>query len=275
MILQVGFFFLIIGLSFVSYFFIDQQLLYFIHNHINSIFQSFFELITKLGCSNLYLILSLICVLAGLTLFRGSNLSRLSFYIFLSILLTGFVIDSIKYTAERARPRLLKQFNLYGFELNKIRDKDDIFPTGKFVYSLNLNLLEVKNKGDENCKDELIDLMEEKKNCHLKQNSYELVLFDEKKDYDSFPSGHSGVIFCFAACLSLIFRNRGLSIILFLIAGFIASSRLFLEAHYLSDVIVGSYLGYLVASLVWILCFDANSPLTKELNRWTIQRRNI
>lgn len=60
----------------------------------------------------------------------------------------------------------------------------------------------------------------------------------------SLPSGHSGTSIGFAACIWALFPNRRLQCILVtLLAVGIAASRIVLCAHYLSDVLIGSWLG--------------------------------
>ncbi len=67
--------------------------------------------------------------------------------------------------------------------------------------------------------------------------------------YVSFPSGHSITIFSTATALALLFPR--FSIPLFLSACVIAFSRVTVGAHYFSDVIMGSYLGILVAIVLY------------------------
>lgn len=61
-------------------------------------------------------------------------------------------------------------------------------------------------------------------------------------DY-SFPSGHS--MFAFLITKIIVSKNPNLKI-LYLIPILIAISRIYLGVHYLSDIIIGSFLGYYI-----------------------------
>lgn len=61
----------------------------------------------------------------------------------------------------------------------------------------------------------------------------------------SFPSAHSATAFMFAGVLP--FQPQSL---LYLIAGMVAFSRIYLQSHYLSDTVAGSLIGILVAALI-------------------------
>ncbi len=67
--------------------------------------------------------------------------------------------------------------------------------------------------------------------------------------YVSFPSGHSATVFTTATALALLFPR--LSIPLFLFASAVAFSRVTVGAHYFSDVLMGSYLGIVVALILY------------------------
>ena len=66
-------------------------------------------------------------------------------------------------------------------------------------------------------------------------------------DY-SFPSGHATISFASATLLSVFDKKR--KKYFYLIAVLIAFSRVYLGYHYVSDVIVGSLLGWLISSIV-------------------------
>lgn len=63
----------------------------------------------------------------------------------------------------------------------------------------------------------------------------------------SFPSGHSGNSFMTATILS---AYLGRSFAFFVLAIAIAASRVYLEDHYLSDVLVGSVIGFLIGQIL-------------------------
>ncbi len=64
----------------------------------------------------------------------------------------------------------------------------------------------------------------------------------------SFPSGHSGS--SFTAATIFYFTNKKFGICAYILAFLIAFSRIFLHAHYPTDVICGALLGIIVASIV-------------------------
>lgn len=67
----------------------------------------------------------------------------------------------------------------------------------------------------------------------------------------SFFSGHAANSFGFATLMSLLFRNRILTISVFIFALVTAYSRIYLGVHFISDVAVGMVVGILVGLLVY------------------------
>jgi membrane-associated phospholipid phosphatase len=67
--------------------------------------------------------------------------------------------------------------------------------------------------------------------------------------YHSFPSGHTGVAFALFGVLLFADRRHGWWALL--AAAAIAWSRIYSNAHHLSDVMVGALLGLMTASFVW------------------------
>ncbi|WP_250278505.1 phosphatase PAP2 family protein [[Clostridium] colinum] len=68
----------------------------------------------------------------------------------------------------------------------------------------------------------------------------------------SFPSGHS--LSSFLAATFIFYTNKKWGIIAYILAFFIALSRVILMVHYPSDVIVGAILGLTIALfIIWIL----------------------
>ena len=70
-----------------------------------------------------------------------------------------------------------------------------------------------------------------------------------KNKYHSFPSGHTGAAFAFFGVL--LFANRWRGWWALLAAAAIGWSRIYLNVHHFSDVIVGALVGLVTASLVW------------------------
>jgi membrane-associated phospholipid phosphatase len=75
----------------------------------------------------------------------------------------------------------------------------------------------------------------------------EFLLFKNK--YHSFPSGHTGAAFAFFGVP--LFANRRYGWWALFAAGAIAWSRIYLNVHHLSDVMVGALVGLITAFLVW------------------------
>ena len=67
-------------------------------------------------------------------------------------------------------------------------------------------------------------------------------------DFHSFPSGHSNTLFALACALALFSpRSR---LVLLILAGFLASSRIVVNAHFVSDVIAGAGLAFITT--LWL-----------------------
>ncbi|MDY3128166.1 MAG: phosphatase PAP2 family protein [Corynebacterium sp.] len=75
----------------------------------------------------------------------------------------------------------------------------------------------------------------------------------------SFPSGHATVAGALAGAITMVVRVRGdkrasasaLCVVMWTWALFMATARLYLGVHWLSDVLTGLVLGALVSILVW------------------------
>ena len=63
---------------------------------------------------------------------------------------------------------------------------------------------------------------------------------------NSMPSGHSATAFAIFLCLSMFVRNSLLRIVFFILALLVGYSRIYLSQHFLSDVVVGSFIGVAV-----------------------------
>lgn len=94
---------------------------------------------------------------------------------------------------------------------------------------------------------------------------YRLKAFFETGDYgfsimnsfgysnSSFPSGHSSIIFTFVTIVMLLFpiKSKSIKAIVYLFASIIAFSRVMVNAHYISDVIVGCSIGYILSVYIF------------------------
>jgi membrane-associated phospholipid phosphatase len=101
----------------------------------------------------------------------------------------------------------------------------------------------------------------------LHHNDYGFAFFKTQAAWNSMPSGHTTTVFALACCLSELYpRGR---ILWFAYALTIAFSRIIVDAHYLSDVVAGAFLGWLTVRLfvhygiihLWKAIFPVDSPL--------------
>lgn len=86
-------------------------------------------------------------------------------------------------------------------------------------------------------------------NMLFEHDLYGFVGFKIGSQFNSLPSGHSATAFALAIGLALLFPRY--KYLYFIIAIFIASSRVILTFHYLSDVLIGSLFGGLLALLLY------------------------
>jgi len=75
-----------------------------------------------------------------------------------------------------------------------------------------------------------------------------MAFFGPGSDYHSFPSGHASFAFMFATVIGGFFPRARWP--LYLLAAVIASSRVVMNGHYVSDVVFGAFLGILSGWLV-------------------------
>jgi membrane-associated phospholipid phosphatase len=69
--------------------------------------------------------------------------------------------------------------------------------------------------------------------------------------YDSFPSGHSTIAFSLATVVALQYRHTTwVPILAYTVAAGVGLTRVTLDRHWMSDVVVGAVIGHLVARLV-------------------------
>ncbi len=172
--------------------FVDRQVLLLVHQHLPRGWQQFFEKITRLGKGDIWITSSL-CIAAGAFLVQryGRNaglrqrcalISRKAFFVFLSIVFSGLLLNLVKTMIGRYRPRYFLADNLYGFQ--------------PFNFDFGMN---------------------------------------------GFPSGHSQTAWALMISLSLLFPRYTAAFVGS--AALVAASRVFVSAHFVSDVLMGSYMG--------------------------------
>lgn len=75
--------------------------------------------------------------------------------------------------------------------------------------------------------------------------------------YHSFPSGHSQILFASAVAFAFAFPKYSKWI--YLTAAALAFTRVLLNQHFLSDVLMGSFIGYCVALIIFYRRFSRDS----------------
>jgi lipid A 4'-phosphatase len=190
--------------------FVDRPVAEFFHGQ-NGTLQAVFRFITQFGVSTGWLIGSALlwlglriasrrprfAALAG----RLRAYSILALFFFMSIAVPGIIVDILKATAGRARPKLLFGSDEYFFSWGGLRS-----------------------------------------------------------DYWSFPSGHTACAVSVAAALSLIWPRGRPVFIGFAIL--IAASRIIITAHFLSDVIMATFLA--IIGVQWVRFVFAQSGIPIE-----------
>lgn len=85
----------------------------------------------------------------------------------------------------------------------------------------------------------------------IEQGIQEYVPFDfhNDRDFKSFPSGHTQTAFTAAVLLSLLLPKK-LHLVLYGLAAAVGLSRVALLEHWLSDIIVGASIGFLLPMLI-------------------------
>ncbi len=81
----------------------------------------------------------------------------------------------------------------------------------------------------------------------------------------NFPSGHSTSIFALATMLAIFEPNKRLNIFYVLVAVAVEYSRIYLGQHFLTDVLMGSFLGVMTA-------IDIRWLFLEKFNKYEILR---
>lgn len=191
---------LIVAFSIVSYMTLDLPLFEYFYHHRDGPFYHAFILLTDLGKSTWYIILSLMTYLIWRT--NRPVLARAGLFIFSTTILSGVLINIIKVIFGRARPRLYIDENIYGF----------------FWFKL--------------------DVL-----------------------YRSFPSGHATTAMAVWLAFALLFPKYRFALIA--VGVLIALSRVIIGEHYLSDVLIGGYIGAMTTLILYAKLYPKESIVGK------------
>lgn len=83
----------------------------------------------------------------------------------------------------------------------------------------------------------------------------------EMAEHFSFPSGHTSAAFCLYFCLAAFVPQRPLKVLYFLFGVIAAYSRIYLNQHFLEDVLAGSLLGIFWVLIVYPIFSSTNWAL--------------
>ncbi len=92
--------------------------------------ESFFEIITRLGESKWYLFAFGGMFLLFRYFFRLKGISNRFLYLFLSVAISGLIVDILKFIFGRARPKMLFEEHIYGIKLFGFESLFFSFPSG-------------------------------------------------------------------------------------------------------------------------------------------------
>ncbi len=93
-------------------------------------------------------------------------------------------------------------------------------------------------------------------------------LVKEMKDPHSFPSGHTQAAFALAVSMCLVLRKKIVSILALAFAVLMGFSRLYVGAHYPSDVIAGALIGTAAAFAAYGILRYLEKKAGPEKLRW-------
>ena len=74
--------------------------------------------------------------------------------------------------------------------------------------------------------------------------------FATSSRYHSFPSGHASAAFSVATIIAEHSKKLWVDVLVYSLAGIVAATRVTLDKHYLSDVFIGSALGYFISKKI-------------------------
>jgi len=185
----------------MSYFSLDLTLFEWLYPHRRDPSLYPVELLTDLGKSTWYIIVSLLLFVYWID--KKPAWSDAALLLLSSTIISGILVNIVKVIFGRARPQLYADDQLYGFFWGKV------------------------------------DVL-----------------------YRSFPSGHATTAMAVWVAFALIFPRYRLWLII--VGILISLSRVVLTQHYLSDVLIGGWLGATTTLILYAMIFPKESDLAKQ-----------
>jgi membrane-associated phospholipid phosphatase len=107
------------------------------------------------------------------------------------------------------------------------------------------------------------------------ESSHSFHPFSTKSSFASFPSGHASSAFAVAAVIADQSNKVYVDVIAYSLATLVAISRVHIDKHWASDILVGSAIGYFVAKKICALDRDRNSSKVKLSFQVSRQRQTL
>lgn len=92
-------------------------------------------------------------------------------------------------------------------------------------------------------------------------------------EHFSFPSGHTSAAFCLYFCLAAFVPQRWLKVVFLLLAVVSAYSRIYLNQHFLEDVLAGSLLGIFWVMLIYPIFSTTDWALKSKWLKASVLKR--
>ncbi|NIO49271.1 MAG: phosphatase PAP2 family protein [Candidatus Aminicenantes bacterium] len=107
------------------------------------------------------------------------------------------------------------------------------------------------------------------------ESSHSFHPFSTKSRFASFPSGHASSAFAVATVIAEQSKKAYIDILAYSLATLVAISRIHIDKHWASDILVGSAIGYFVAKKICALDRNRNSNKVKLSFQLSRQRQAL
>jgi membrane-associated phospholipid phosphatase len=91
---------------------------------------------------------------------------------------------------------------------------------------------------------------------------------------NSFPSGHSATAFGIFLCFALISEKNWVKILMMVFACLVAYSRVYLSQHFLIDILSGSIIGVITATLLYTWIYSLKAPWLNNCFKITLHNKS-